>query len=86
MAGELSNCFYPLTMTDKEAFNEFARGFSVALATFGVAVLFITMITPDDLTPEKKFEVVDKYGECNVVRYTDPSNSWHYFLDCRQEK
>ena len=71
-------------MTDKEAFNEFARGFAVALATFGVMILFITMITPDDPAPAKKFEVVDKYGECNVVRYTDPSNNWHYFLDCQK--
>ena len=70
-------------MTNQEAFNEFARGFSVALATFGVMILFITMITPDDPAPEKKFEVVDKYGECNVVRYTDRSSNWHYFLDCR---
>lgn len=70
-------------MTDKEAFNEFARGFSVALATFGVMILFITMITPDNPTPEKKFEVVDKYGDCNVVRYTDATQRWHYFLDCR---
>ena len=52
------------------------------MAAFGVMILFITMITPDDPTPEKKFEVVDKYGECNVVRYTDPSSNWHYLLDC----
>ena len=69
-------------MTDKEAFNEFVRGFSVALGIFGVLILFITMITPNDPTPEKKFEVVDKYGDCNVVRYTDETQRWHYFLDC----
>jgi hypothetical protein len=73
-------------MTDKEAFNEFARGFAVALATFGVMILFITMITPDNPTPEKKFEVVDRYdGQCDVVRYTDRSSNWHYFLDCRTD-
>jgi hypothetical protein len=71
-------------MTDKEAFYEFARGFSVALGIFGVLILFIAMITPNDPTPAKKFEVVDKYGDCNVVRYTDDTQRWHYFLDCRK--
>jgi hypothetical protein len=71
-------------MTDKEAFNEFARGFAVALGIFGVLILFITMITPDDPAPAKKFEVVDTYKGCEVVRYTDPSTRWHYFLDCSE--
>lgn len=69
-------------MTDKEAFNEFARGFAVAISVFGVFVLFISMLTPGDPTPQEKFKVVDKYKECDVVRYTDRSNSWHYLLDC----
>ena len=69
-------------MTDKGAFNEFARGFAVVSATFSVMILFITTITPDNATPEKKFEVVDKYGDCNGVRYTDATQRWHYFLDC----
>ena len=73
-------------MTDKEAFNEFARGFAVALGIFGVSIIFIAMITPNNPTPEKKFEVVDTYKGCDVVRYTDPSTRWNYFLDCEQEK
>ena len=34
--------------------------------------------------PERKFEVVDTYKGCNVVRYTpDYSAKFAYFLDCK---
>jgi len=33
-------------------------------------------------TVESKFEVVDQYQNCNVIRWTDPSNRWQYFLKC----
>ena len=34
--------------------------------------------------PERKFEVVDTYNECDVVRYTpDYSARYAYFLDCK---
>jgi hypothetical protein len=33
--------------------------------------------------PEQKFEVVDTYKNCSVVRYTpDGSARYAYFLDC----
>ena len=31
---------------------------------------------------KEKFKVVDKYKNCTVVRYTDPTNRWHYLLHC----
>jgi hypothetical protein len=31
-----------------------------------------------------KFEVMDKYKSCKVIRWTDPSSRWNYFLDCNQ--
>lgn len=36
--------------------------------------------------PSQKFEVVDTYNNCEVVRYT-PVNSarYHYFLDCTRD-
>jgi len=39
--------------------------------------------TPED----RKFEVVDKYGNCDVVRYT-PTNAakYYYFLDCPTQR
>ena len=36
---------------------------------------------------KSNFEVVDTYSYgnriCSVIRYTTPSTSWEYFLDCR---
>ena len=39
-------------------------------------------------TPQnKRFEVVDTYKDCDVVRYTaDNSARYSYFLDCRNER
>jgi hypothetical protein len=71
-------------LTDKEAFNEFAKGATFVIVVMGVFVLFLGLIGNHEAKPEKKFEVVDKYEECSVVRYTDRSNTWHYFLDCRK--
>ena len=35
--------------------------------------------------PDQKFEVVDAYKECDVVRYTpDNSARYSYFLDCKK--
>ncbi len=34
--------------------------------------------------PEQKFEIVDTYKGCDVVRYTpDYSAKYSYFLDCK---
>jgi len=71
-------------MTDKEAFNEFAKGASFVIVAMGVFVLFLGLIGTPKVEPEKKFVTVDKYGDCNVVRYTDETQRWHYFLDCRK--
>lgn len=67
-------------MTDKEAFFEFARGF---LFCFGIVLVFISFATliPES-KPKEKFKVVDTYKGCDIVRYTDPSNDYRYFLDC----
>ena len=69
-------------MTDKEAFNEFAKGASCAIAMMGVFTLIIATIGTPETDTSEKFVVVDKYKECDVVRYTDRSNTWHYMLDC----
>jgi hypothetical protein len=35
--------------------------------------------------PEQKFQVLDTYQGCSVVRYTPDSNArYAYFLDCRR--
>ena len=70
--------------SNKEAFLEIARG--AILPTIVLAVFFTFILTlgdPEEKTQEK-FKIVDKYGSCDVVRYT-PENSakYAYFLDCK---
>jgi hypothetical protein len=37
----------------------------------------------EQTTLPQKFEIVDTYKNCEVVRYTPPSSArYHYFLDC----
>jgi hypothetical protein len=72
-------------MTDKETFNEFAKGVTLTIGVMSAFILLLVLVTSADPTPEKKFTVVDKYeGGCDVVRYTDETQRWHYFLDCRK--
>jgi len=72
-------------MTDKEALREFARGATFVIVIMGVIVMGIGILGTFDkeMTPEQKFQVVDSYKGCDVVRYTDETQRWHYFLDCR---
>jgi len=68
--------------SNKEAAIEFVRGAGFVILVMGVFFTFVLLLSgPAEKKPEK-FKVVDKYNECNVVRYTDRSNQWHYFLDC----
>lgn len=39
-------------------------------------------ILENNAEPVEKFKVVDQYEGCNVIRYTDRSNQWHYLLKC----
>jgi len=64
-------------------------------AIIGVAFTFIAfyMVKPQALQPDapkSNFEVVDTYSyenrTCSVIRYTNPSTTWVYFLDCKEVK
>ena len=57
------------------------RGVVSAIAILGFMLITFAIIE-NNSEPIKKFQVVDKYKNCNVVRYTDPSNQWHYLLHC----
>jgi len=41
-------------------------------------------------SPKSNFEVVDTYSyenrTCSVIRYTNPSTTWVYLLDCKEVK
>jgi len=69
-------------MTDREALIEFARGLVFAMGIVGVFVITVALMGKPE--PTEKFTVVDTYKGCDVVRYTDRSNDWQYFLDCRK--
>jgi hypothetical protein len=70
--------------TDKEALMEFARGAIVPTVVLVLFFTFILTLGDGEDAPQEKFKVVDHYGTCAVVRYTDGSNRWYYFLDCRE--
>ena len=59
------------------------QGASFGLFFLALFFLFVLTLGKPDDTPREKFKVVDQYQGCDVVRYTDDSNRWHYFLDCK---
>jgi len=74
-------------MTPREMFWEFAKGFSTATVVFGILLLILGILASSDEKPVEKFEIVDEYNGCNIVRYTpDNSARYAYFLDCQRVK
>ena len=74
-----------MTQEDKVALKEFLIGAAVAI---GITAVFLVLIFASGIISlgdtEQKFEVVDTYKGCNVVRYTpDYSARYAYFLDCK---
>lgn len=55
----------------------------------GFLSLFMVINPGEDVKPvepDQKFEVVDTYNGCEVVRYTpDNSARYTYFLDCKNK-
>ena len=68
--------------SNREAAIEFVRGAGFVLLTMGAFMAFLVFLGNGTNKAQTEFEVVDKYDGCNVVRYTDRSNSWHYLLKC----
>ena len=65
-------------------FTNFAyKFFWFGICIFAIAAMLYTIFKPpqNEVMPPK-FEVVDTYKNCEVVRWTDPSQRWQYFLDC----
>jgi len=72
--------------SDRAAAIELVRGASFILLAMGAFAAFLLFLGNGSDPAQTKFEVVDKYDGCDVVRYTDRSNRWHYFLDCNGSK
>ena len=60
----------------------------VAFTLLGFYMVKPQALQPD--APKSNFEVVDTYSyenrTCSVIRYTTPSTTWEYFLDCKEVK
>ena len=80
-----------MTEDDKYALKEFLRAVGVTagvLVVFGIICLvIINLSTGGEPINEASFEVVDKYKECDVVRYTPhQAAEYKYFLYCEKNK
>jgi len=80
-----------MTEDDKYALKEFLTAVGVTASTF--VVFIIVMLVIINLTSggkpinESSFEVVDKYKECDVVRYAPHQVAeYKYFLYCEKNK
>ena len=77
-----------MTEDDKYAFKEFRNGVAVTLGAVGIAMLIIGALAMNDTSiNESSFEVVDKYKECDIVRYAPHQVAeYKYFLYCENNK
>ena len=67
--------------------NEFRNGVALTLGIVGIAMLIIVALSNNTPINEASFEVVDKYKECDVVRYTPQQTAtYKYFLYCENNK
>ena len=75
-----------MTPEDKYALKEFLRGFGVfagASVVFIVILIVLAHFASGGKPLEPLFEVVDKYKECDVVRYAPHQVAeYKYFLYC----
>ena len=77
-------------MTNFEYYKTLTIGVIIGAST---VILAFYMVKPEPQqldAPKSNFEVVDTYSyenrTCSVIRYTNPSTTWVYFLDCKEVK
>jgi hypothetical protein len=77
-------------MTNFEYYKTLTIGVIIGAST---VILAFYMLKPEPQQPEapkSNFEVVDTYSyenrTCSVIRYTNPSTTWVYLLDCKEVK
>jgi hypothetical protein len=75
--------------TNNEALTEFLRGAAFCALVTSLFVVLISGLNTinkraSETKPEERFQIVDQYGPCEVVRYA-PKNgaNYAYFLDCK---
>jgi hypothetical protein len=80
-----------MTPEDKYALKEFLRGVGVFFGACGVFIIILIVLahfaSGGKSINEASFEVVDKYKECDVVRYAPhQAAEYKYFLYCGENK
>ena len=79
-----------MTEEDKVALKEFLGGAGVVVGSFValiVILLVIINVSSGGKPLESSFEVVDKYKECDIVRYAPHQVAeYKYFLYCEKNK
>ena len=77
-------------MSNFEYYKTLTIGVIIGAST---VILAFYMVKPEPQQPDapkSNFEVVDTYSyenrTCSVIRYTNPSTTWVYFLDCKEVK
>ena len=79
-----------MTPEDKYALKEFLRGvgvFAVTSVVFIIILIVLAHFASGGKPLESSFEVVDKYEECDVVRYAPHQVAeYKYFLYCGENK
>ena len=83
-----------MTTDDKEFLKDFLSGVMLGVGTLGVVTLLaITLngaanwLDAQPTPSNQRFEVVDEYKGCDVVRYNpDGSARYSYMLYCREQK
>ena len=77
-------------MTNFEYYKTLTIGVIIGAST---VILAFYMVKPEPQQPvasKSNFEVVDTYSyenrTCSVIRYTNPSTTWVYLLDCNEVK
>ena len=80
-----------MTEEDKYALKELLRGFGVFAGACGVFIIILIVLahfaSADKPINSASFEVVDKYKECDVVRYAPHQVAeYKYFLYCEKNK
>jgi hypothetical protein len=81
-----------MTEEDKYALKEFLQGAGVVVGCFVSIIVLILLVvinlsSGDKPINESSFEVVDKYKECDVVRYAPHQVAeYKYFLYCEKNK
>ena len=68
----------------------FFSGLVLGAFTFILLLYMTKPEAPQPVASKSNFEVVDTYSyenrTCSVIRYTNPSTTWVYLLDCKEVK